>query len=165
MNLAQVRVDDRLIHGQVVVGCCGPLSVGRLILAHDAVAADVFQREIYLSSVPPDIQTEVLGLQDAAGRLRQLASSGDGIATMVVVADPPDLLALVEAGAPITEAVLGGLHARAGRDRELFDGLWVSSADLAALRAVRARGIDLVVQSVPGVSRQPVGADALDVGA
>jgi len=162
VNLVQVRVDDRLIHGQVVIGCCGPLAVRRLILAHDAIAADPFQAGIYLSSVPEEVEAEVLDLSTTAARLRELDAGGDGVATMVVVADPAALRILVEAGAPVVTATLGGLHARDDRTRELTPGQWVSAADVGHLRAVVARGVDLQAQTVPGTDCATVDQAVLD---
>src|SRR5437016_12157498 len=55
MSIALYRIDDRLIHGQVVVGWGKPLEVGFIVLVDDAVRASTWEQELYRMGVPPDI--------------------------------------------------------------------------------------------------------------
>ena len=47
------RIDDRLIHGQVVVGWGQPMDVGYIVLVDDAVAHSEWEQELYRMGVPP----------------------------------------------------------------------------------------------------------------
>src|SRR5260221_5963480 len=56
MSIALYRLDDRLIHGQVVVGWGKPLNVGFIVLVHDAVRANAWEQELYRMGGPPEIE-------------------------------------------------------------------------------------------------------------
>jgi mannose/fructose/N-acetylgalactosamine-specific phosphotransferase system component IIB len=149
MNLALVRVDDRLIHGQVVLGCCGTLSAGRLILCDDDVANDPLQRRIYASAAPPSIEVEILDRSETLRRLGELEAEGDPLATVLVVGRPADALWLVRAGAPLDAVNIGGLHYREGTE-EVWPGFYLTPEDREDLRALLSLGVGIVVQTVPG---------------
>ena len=78
------RIDDRLIHGQVVVGCCGPLGARRILLVDDPVASDPFQQKLYRGGVPPEVAIEFLTVADAGFRLEELFGNG-ALETVVLV--------------------------------------------------------------------------------
>ena len=69
MSIKLFRVDDRLIHGQVVVGWGQPLHVGFIALVDDAVRASPFEQELYRMGVPPHIEVIFASVAEAATRL------------------------------------------------------------------------------------------------
>ena len=69
MTLALCRVDDRLIHGQVVIGWGIPLGVEHIVLVDDTVAANDWEQDIYRMAVPAGITVEFAGPAEAATRL------------------------------------------------------------------------------------------------
>ena len=149
MKLVLSRIDDRLVHGQVVVGCCDSIHVERIVLINDQAASDSLQARLYRAAVPPEIEAEVLDLNSGIERLGTLESEGDTVPTLLVVESPADMRRLVEAGAPIQNVNLGGMHHRAGT-REIWSGYFVSDEDITDLRALIDAGIDLQFQTVPG---------------
>ena len=56
MPIVLCRVDDRLIHGQVVMGWGRPLGVTRIILVDDQVAGSSWEQELYRMAVTPEIE-------------------------------------------------------------------------------------------------------------
>jgi mannose/fructose/N-acetylgalactosamine-specific phosphotransferase system component IIB len=56
VTLVLNRIDDRLIHGQVVVGWGQPLDVRFIVLVDDAVAASDWEKELYRMGVPPEME-------------------------------------------------------------------------------------------------------------
>lgn len=149
MRLALARIDDRLVHGQVIEGCCGPLRVHRILLANDEAANDPLQARLYRAASPPDVEMMVSTLEDAAARLLRWQRDDDGIVTLLVVENPRDLLELLLADAPIERVNLGGLHHRAGT-REFWPGFYLDDDARDVLRAILDRGIGIEVQTVPG---------------
>ena len=149
MRLVLARIDDRLVHGQVVVGCCEPLRARRVVLCDDEVAADPLQSSLYQAATPPEIELEVLSLEAAASRLRELEEGGFAVPTILVVGSPQAMLALHERGVGLESVNLGGLHHRPGRV-EHWPGIFVDEAELDALRELVRRGLSILVQTVPG---------------
>ena len=56
MPIALYRIDDRLIHGQVVVGWGQPLNIGFIVLVDDNVACCDWEQDLYRMGVPPEMQ-------------------------------------------------------------------------------------------------------------
>ncbi len=65
------RIDDRLIHAQVVVGWEGELKPDRIVLADDLVSAEDWEKELYASAGEPDFKASVLPLGGAVEQVRR----------------------------------------------------------------------------------------------
>ena len=60
------RIDDRLIHGQVVVGWGQPLDVGFIVLVDDTIAASDWEQELYRMALPPEMEVRFASVEQAA---------------------------------------------------------------------------------------------------
>src|SRR5690606_38985448 len=69
VSIVLFRIDDRLIHGQVVVGWGQPLDIGFIVLVDDEVAASDWEQELYRMGVPPDMEVHFESVGSAAARL------------------------------------------------------------------------------------------------
>lgn len=145
MTLVLARIDQRLIHGQVVMSWLPALAIDRIVVADDEIAADAWEREMVASAAPPDVEVEILGLADAA----QYLSRGVPGTALLLVRSPDALLALVRAGAPVEEANVGGLHYREG-SRRYLDYLYFTPEDIDALRTLSSLGLRLTARDLPG---------------
>ena len=56
MSVALYRIDDRLIHGQVVVGWGQPLNIGFIVLVDDDIACCDWEQDLYRMGVPPEME-------------------------------------------------------------------------------------------------------------
>ena len=149
MSLALVRIDDRLIHGQVLLGWGPALDPARYVVVDDGLAADPFERAL-LEASASGTPVEVLGVELAAARLAAL--SAEPAATVVLVRALPEAArlagALGRAGALPQAFNLGGLHYAPGKTR-VHDAVYLDRADRAALAALADLGVRVVVQDVP----------------
>jgi mannose/fructose/N-acetylgalactosamine-specific phosphotransferase system component IIB len=147
MALVLFRVDDRLIHGQVVVGWGRPLGVSRIVLVDDQVAATDWEQDLYRMAVTPDIEVEFVTLAGAASRLRDWQSDLRRI--LVLTGDLETMVAL-HAADPVTvhRINLGGIHHRAGR-RERLPYLYLTDEEMARLAALEAAGAAVAAQDLP----------------
>ena len=145
MSLVLARVDERLIHGQVVVGWVPELGARRILVADDAAAADPFDRDMLESAAPPGITVEVLDTAAAGRRLREDVSEP----TLLLVRSPASMLAVAHGGGVLAEVNLGGLYAKPG-SRRFGDYLHFLPADLDALRELAKSGRRIVAQDLPG---------------
>lgn len=144
-----MRVDDRLIHGQVLLGWGPALHVDRYVIVDDGLAESPFERALFESSAG-GIPVEVIGIEAGASRLVELASANGK--SVVLLRGLPESLALVRAlagiGGRIGEINLGGLHYAQGRER-FHEFVYLDPADRANLRELRTLGVRLFVQDVP----------------
>jgi mannose/fructose/N-acetylgalactosamine-specific phosphotransferase system component IIB len=139
------RVDDRLIHGQVVVTWSQHLHPQRVYVVDDACAGSEWEADL-LRACAPDLEVCVVDL-DAAAAVYAEEAAAPGRAFLLVRCLQA-ALALVEAGAPIERFNLGGLHYAAGKQK-INEYIYLDEDDRRAARALLARGVLLEVQDVP----------------
>jgi D-glucosaminate-specific PTS system IIB component len=159
MSLQLVRIDDRLIHGQVVAVWLRALGADRIVIVDDATARDEFLREVLTLAAPPGVPVEVLDLAEGAARCIELATSPEPV--MVLARTPRTVLLLRQAGVPIEVVDLGGLGAGPGRKR-LHKTISASPDELEALRQLEELGTRVQVQIV--ADDRPIPFRSLDRG-
>ena len=146
MPLVQVRIDDRLIHGQVVVGWRSVLKPDRILLCSDEVANSEWQRTIYMSAVTSDIEASVLTLEDTIGFLQEQERKNERI--LLLVDSPKTVIDLVEAGVQITEVNVGGMHFRPGKN-QIAPFIFVDDEDIRHFHELYEKNIHLDGRDVP----------------
>ena len=156
VSLLMARIDDRLVHGQVVVGCCEPLRARRLLVCDDVVAADGLRRSLFAAAVPPGIEVEFRDRPTALERLRELGDAETG-ETILLTRDCSTMRALAVGVATIDDVVVGGLHRRP-EAQEALPGFFLTSEDRDDLTAMLRRGVRVRFQAVPGAAATDAGA-------
>lgn len=146
MAIVLHRIDDRLIHGQVVVGWGRPLGVGFIALVDDTVAASEWEQELYRMGVPPEMTLYFADVGTAARE--HPAWESDPRPGILVTADI-DTMRRLAARAPVAAVNLGGIHHAAGRTQRLRY-VFLSPEEEEALRALAATGVEVSAQDVPG---------------
>ncbi len=153
------RIDDRLIHGQVVVGWGRPLDIGFIVLVDDEVAASEWEQELYRMGVPPEMEVFFCSVADAAqAHARLRADRRHGI---VLTGDVDTMRRFVtavgdsDAGGAVRAVNLGGIHHRAGRQQRMRY-VFLTAEEERALRALAAAGVTVTAQDVPGARAVPL---------
>jgi len=139
------RIDDRLIHGQVLVAWGARHDPARIWIADDAVAANDWERQLYLDAAP-GIEVRIVGVTEAAAAHAAEAEAPG--AAFLLVRDLRAARRLVEAGARVAAFNLGGLHYATGKSR-LNDFVYLDDADREDARALLRLGVALEAQDVP----------------
>jgi PTS system mannose-specific IIB component/fructoselysine and glucoselysine-specific PTS system IIB component len=153
MSLVLVRVDDRYVHGQVVVGWGRALRVDRIMLVDDAVRASAWEQDLYRLGVPAEVALEFASVAEASQRLRALAEDSERV--IVIIGDVPTLERLCAASAPIREVNIGGLHSGPGR-RQRLPYVFLTETEADSLRRLSEAGIDVSAQDVPSGRSVPI---------
>jgi PTS system mannose-specific IIB component/fructoselysine and glucoselysine-specific PTS system IIB component len=147
------RIDDRLIHGQVVVGWGQPLDVGFLVLVDDEVAASEWEQELYRMGVPPEMDVYFNAVATAAAQhQRYMLDARPGI---LLTADIATMCRLVDAVPAIRTVNLGGIHHKPGRAQRLRY-IFLTPDEERALRALEMRGVTITAQDVPSAKPVPL---------
>lgn len=150
------RIDDRLIHGQVLVAWGARLDPVRIWVVDDGVAASEWERTLFREAAP-GIDVRVASVAEAAQAHAQEAAAPG--AAFLLVRDLATARALVEAGAVVRDWNVGGLHYAPGKEK-LNDYVYLGPADRGHARALLALGGALTVQDVPASA--PTALAALD---
>jgi len=153
MSIALFRIDDRLIHGQVVVGWGKPLNARFIVLVDDGVRASDVEQELYRMGVPPEIEVMFASTTEARQRLPDWER--DPRIGILVLADINTLAALTGNGHGVNRVNVGGLHHRPGRSERLRY-VYLTDEEAAQLRALAARGVEVTAQDVPTARPVPL---------
>jgi mannose/fructose/N-acetylgalactosamine-specific phosphotransferase system component IIB len=156
------RIDDRLIHGQVVVGWGQPWDVGFIALVDDEVAASDWEQELYRMGVPPHMDVYFASVAEAAGQLEHWRA--DRRPGILLTGDIGTMCRLIERTNGIRAVNLGGIHHRAGRLQRLRY-VFLAPDEERALRELAARGVAVSAQDVPAARPVPLSDLLLNRGA
>jgi mannose/fructose/N-acetylgalactosamine-specific phosphotransferase system component IIB len=151
--LLLARIDDRLIHGQVVYGWGGPLRPTWIGIVSDPLRADPARASLYLFAAPEGARAEALSVSETL-----LDSTRDTIEkerSFLLFPGPEEPLRLKEGGFPLTELNVGGLHHAEGKV-EVLPYVFLDEKDRAMLRKLAALGVRLVAQDLPTNPPRPL---------
>lgn len=153
MAIDLYRIDDRLIHGQVVVGWGQPLNLGFIALVDDEVAGSEWEQELYRMGVPPEMDVHFATPEDACRQLEQWqADERPGI---LLTGDIETMRRLIGLCPSVKAVNLGGIHHRAGRALKLRY-VYLSPQEEEALRAMEKSGVAVTAQDVPSARAVPL---------
>ncbi|MBT8336884.1 MAG: PTS sugar transporter subunit IIB [Gemmatimonadetes bacterium] len=157
MTVVLYRVDERLIHGQVVLGWGRELRADRYVVVDDALADSEWEQELYRLSVADE--HDVVFATLAAARAALPTWQVDGGRTVVLTRDVTTMADLAEGVATDgAEVNLGGIHHRPGR-REVRPYLFLDDEDRDAVRRLVDAGTRVTGRDLPAATR--VGLDQL----
>ncbi len=156
MPIVLCRVDDRLVHGQVVIGWGRPLGVEFIVLVDVGVAASSWEQDLYRMAVPPEIDMQFVTVAQASLQLGEWqAGSRRGI---LLTGDLETMTALHHASPAVVRRInLGGIHHRPGR-RERLPYLYLTDEELRQLVALEAAGAEVSAQDLPTSKSVPLRA-------
>lgn len=139
-----VRVDDRLIHGQVSVGWAPGIGPKYIIIADDEISLSDEDKELYLLGVPFEYEGMVLSVKDAAGFLTDHRDES----FIVVIRNLQNALELYRSGYKFEYLNLGGLHLSEGKE-EINHYIFMDKNDIDCLKRIEQEGIKIFVQDLP----------------
>lgn len=143
-----VRVDDRLIHGQVAIGWSAATGANTILVVNDAAQADKTQAMALKMGTPAGMKLYVRGLEESAEIVQRFATA-EQARVMVILKSIADAAMLVRSsGETIRNLNVGGQRAGEGK-RKLTEHTWVSPDDLELLRDLHERGVEIDLRMLP----------------
>ncbi|MBI4179641.1 PTS sugar transporter subunit IIB [bacterium] len=159
--ISLVRIDDRLVHAQVVVGWLEYLRCRHILVADDRVAQDEEQLDLLRMVIPEDVRIDAVEVASIVDQSGDIDAADRPV--LVLFADPMSLRAAVDAGFKPRLVNLGGMHDAPGR-HSWIHGLFASDSEIAAIRDMIGMGIEFEIRSVPAARRREVeGAPAASI--
>jgi PTS system mannose-specific IIB component/fructoselysine and glucoselysine-specific PTS system IIB component len=153
MSVDLFRIDDRLIHGQVVVGWGRPRDIRFIALVDDEVAASDWEQELYRMGVPAEMDVYFDSVESATRRLPSYIE--DVRRGIVLTGDVETMRALAATSPGVTHVSIGGLHYRPGRSERLRY-VFLTPDEETLLRELDAAGVEVVAQDVPSAPAIPL---------
>ncbi len=143
-----VRVDNRLLHGQILEAWVPRLKVKRIVVVDDEAAASPLAKAAMTLALPPDLPGDVVRLSGVDWA--ELAARAERV--LVLFRDVGSLVEGTRRG--LTPAVarvvnLGHVHYSHGR-RPVTPSVFLSAEEIAAVRALSEAGFEVEARAVPG---------------
>lgn len=144
-----LRIDDRLIHGQVIVGWLPEIKPDTLIVVNDKISADFMRQELMSLSIPPEIDLQFFSVADI---------DPDSIPenSFVLVSSPKDAWECLQKGICFKRFNVGGMHSRNDKE-EIFEALHLDANDRRYLGLIMDAGVNPVFQPTPQNEPLPLG--------
>jgi mannose/fructose/N-acetylgalactosamine-specific phosphotransferase system component IIB len=155
MPILLYRVDERLIHGQVVVGWGNSLKIDLIGLINDQVAQNPWERELYLACVPPEMKATIFSVDEGVAKILQ--NGFEGKRAVILVDSPLDILRMVEKGVKINSVNVGGVHSKIGR-KKILPYLFLSQEEISAFKKIISAGIKCECRDVPLAEKHDLGS-------
>ena len=146
MDVQLFRIDDRLIHGQVVLGWAKQLQSERILLCDDDVSQSEWEKELYTTCVPENLKAQVCGINETTSILSTKIQSKDK--TIVLVKEPKVVMDIVNKGYVPSSVNLGGLHFSDQRKKYL-SYVYLNEEEIKQLHWLLDKGISIFCQDVP----------------
>ncbi|MCI6547528.1 MAG: PTS sugar transporter subunit IIB [Coriobacteriaceae bacterium] len=156
MNVAATRVDERLIHGQVMASWSKRLRLTRIVVVDDQIAKDDFMKAVLSMSAPAGMQIDILSARDAAAAVKE---DEDPVRTMLLF---KKILAALETarelkGGPseMAELNLGNLGSVPGRV-QVAKNIFLSEEERTQIRELQELGVNVFLQMLYTDPKVPI---------
>lgn len=145
-NIVNVRIDERLIHGQVA-GIWAPiLHTQRIIVINDEAAADSLQKSSLRMAAPTSMRLSVLPVESAAKNIRSGKYGKQRL--FLVFKNPTDVLRYLKAGGKLTHVNVGNMSYKEG-SKDITKSIKVLEEEIDVFESIAAMDINVTAQLVP----------------
>ena len=145
MEISFVRIDDRLIHGQVATVWTKDSGCNRIMAVSDEVASDDLRKQLVIQVAPPGIKAYVVTIEKAIEAYKN--PKFDSFKTLFLFTNPTDVLRIVEGGVDIKSVNVGGMCYKDGT-KQITSALCMSEADIDSFKKLNELGIELEVRKL-----------------
>jgi len=113
MNFILIRVDNRLIHGQIIEGWLHYLKSSRIVVVNDEVADDLFRKTVLEMAVPYDIEVQIYTVEEFSKEYSH--ATADGKRTIVLFENIVDVLNAYRLNFRFDKLNIGNVHSEEGK--------------------------------------------------
>lgn len=146
MSIKFIRIDDRLIHGQVVTAWIKSYQAKKVIIVDDIVAKDEFLIGVMEMVKPSGVALDVITVDEFTEKLP--AYDEESVNSIVLVKTPESAKKCFDAGLKLDALNVGGMGAKEGR-KQIYRNVSASDAEVDTLIELKDRGIETYLQATP----------------
>ncbi len=144
-NIVLTRIDERLIHGQVITSWLKLASPNTIVVMDDMSAGNAFAKRILFAAAPKDIDMKVLSVADA---IEYLKGEHENERVFVMAKVPGPVLTAIKQGVEFKEVNLGNMGGGPGRNR-FNKNVNASPQEVAEFKEIVEAGVPVYAQMVP----------------
>lgn len=145
--LSFFRVDDRLVHGQVVEGWIPAMDIQAVVVISDEMAGDELRQNMMRFATPAGIKINIVSVKDAPALLREIEK--DGLRTMAIMPSLEEAVKIMGAGIKIPALNLGGTVYTACRNLFAGNAVFLSDVEKKMIFDIAGKGTKMDCRGVP----------------
>ena len=155
IDIAAVRIDTRLLHGQVATAWTKQIAPNRIIVVSDGVAHDELRKTMIEQAAPPGVPANVVPIS----KMVEVAKDPRFGATkaFLLFETPQDLLKCIEGGVDIKKVNIGSMAHSVGKV-VVTNAIAMGEDDVKTLEELKARGVEFEARKVPSDSSEDIDA-------
>lgn len=139
-----LRIDDRLLHGQVARNWMKQVGADVIVVANDLVSEDEKQQHLMDLVTPMGSKSYFFGISEASSKIKDLEEED----ALVLVESPADALKLIEDGIEIDSVNVGNIHQTSGKEK-INESIFVDQNDIDTFKKIEASGKKLDFRTLP----------------
>ena len=144
--IVNVRIDERLIHGQVATMWTNHLKANRIMVVDNEVVKNEMEKDVLKMAKPNSVKLSILTTKGASARIKD--GQYDNQKVFLIVKNPETLVELVDSGVELAEVNVGNMSAKKG-SKQVAKSIGVTPENIESLNYLNEKGVKLVAQMVP----------------
>ncbi|EKT61828.1 PTS sugar transporter subunit IIB [Providencia burhodogranariea] len=147
-NISLLRIDDRLIHGQVMTGWVKHLNASKIIIIDNELVNDDFMISVLEMAVPSHMQLNIYSVDNAVSILKNIQNDGRDDQIIILVKSPLPVWELIKQDVNFDTLTVGGMGVNENRTK-LYRNLAASQSEREAFREISKTGLPILIQVIP----------------
>lgn len=142
MSAVYVRVDDRLVHGQITTNWIGNLDIAQIVVVDNKTAGNAMLKSIMSMAVPKNIDMRIIALED----LNPEAINNAGN-TLIIVKYPTSIPEVLDRISEVAKVIIGTVVKQEG-SRQITKNVYLTPEFESALNSAKEK-VPVVLQQLP----------------
>lgn len=151
MIVSLLRIDDRLIHGQVATSWVKAVKFDAIFAINDAVTQDNLRKTLLLQVAPPGVKSYVISVEKALAVYNN--PKYENTKVLMLVTNPMDVIRLIEGGVKIDSVNVGGMTFKDG-DKLISSAVAIGKEDFKAFKKLKDMGVELEIRKVASDTKE-----------
>jgi PTS system mannose-specific IIB component len=149
MDCVLIRVDNRLVHGQIIEAWVPYLKASRIIVVDDEVASDFFRETVIKMAVPSDVEVRIHSVEDFV-KCNAIPGNdiGDRVRSIILFSNVWDALRAYALGFSYDKLNIGNIYNEECRQK-LSACVLLSDQDIASIQSLLQRGVMIEMRRIP----------------
>lgn len=151
MEIVNIRLDSRLIHGQTAAMWTGTLKATRIMVIDNDVVKDDMMKSLLRMACPKICKLSILDTTVATANIKARKYEGDRV--FIIVKTSATLVELFKCGFPLNEVTIGNINGKTG-SRAVMKTICVTPEDEDNFHYLDENHVKLFAQMVPSNAKE-----------
>lgn len=145
-EIVLVRIDDRLIHGQVMTAWVKETGANQIIIVDDEVSKDLFMSEVMKASAPVGVTINVESVESSLPIINDIQNNNNKV--IILSKGPKTILSLLKNGIKIKKVIIGGMGINSERTT-LYKNIAATDEERNAIKEIMNMGTEVTIHIIP----------------